>query len=215
MGTKIKICGLTRPEEATYLNEIKADYAGFVFYEPSKRNLTVEKAREIFKELNSDIKKVAVMVSPDKDLITTLQKEDFDILQIHKKLTVEVLREADRPVWYAVNIEDMGELKKTTEYVRALPRDLSKKITGLVVDAKNFGSGVTFNWQKSKDLKESFKLLFEGREFILAGGLSKENVAEGITFFEPDTVDVSSKVEDENGKNKELIKEFASSVRSV
>ena len=62
---QIKICGLTRPKEAQYLNAAGADYAGFVFHPPSRRNVTIEEAKVIMEALNPGIKKVAVMVSPE------------------------------------------------------------------------------------------------------------------------------------------------------
>jgi len=212
---KIKICGITKPSEAEYLNKNNVDYAGFVFFEKSKRNIDVKSADAIFEKLNPSIKKVAVMVSPDVAHIDELQSHAFDILQIHKELSAEVLEKAKLPVWYAVNITESSEIEKVTKMLGELPKNLQEKIKGLVVDAKNFGSGVTFDWQKSKELKTVYKELFEGRSFILAGGLNPSNVKEGILFFEPDVVDVSSGVEGEFGKSEELITEFAALARSV
>ncbi len=65
MSTEIKICGLTRPEEARMLNSSRADYAGFVlFYEKSRRNNTVQNAWQVLRYLDRNIKRVAVVVSP-------------------------------------------------------------------------------------------------------------------------------------------------------
>lgn len=212
--TKIKICGLTSPEEALYINQNKVDYAGFVFFEKSKRNLTFNKAREIMSALDPKVKKVAVSVSPDINFVREVENLSFDILQIHKDLTKEVLEAAKVPIWYAVNISEAAEIEKTVEFIRTLPKEQAEKIRGLVVDAKNFGSGVTFDWQKSRELKTRYKELFEGRKFILAGGLKPENVKEGIEFFEPDAVDVSSGVEGQKGKDKEKIKAFCENARA-
>lgn len=227
---KIKICGITKPQEAQYLNDAAVDYAGFVFYEKSKRNIDTAKAREIFDKLNPEIKKVAVMVSPDEAMIDILQSEAFDILQIHKVLSIEVLQRAKLPVWYAVNISDTKEAAKQLQWLNGLPEELSDKIEAIVVDAPDFGSGKPFNWRKSKRLlkagsqsppvTENDETVDDGnaldignRQFILAGGLRPENVKQGIELFHPDIVDVSSGVEGDHGKSEELIQAFVKAAR--
>lgn len=216
---EIKICGLTNKKEAEYLNEAKVDYAGFVFYDKSKRNLNPSKAKEIMAALDPDIKKVAVMVSPDEELIASIKDCGFDIFQIHKELREEILDIINLPVWYAVNISDEDELNEKTKFLEALPERLYSKIEALVVDAPNFGSGKTFNWKKSKRLKKAGaqsppQSIFDKKRFILAGGLNKDNVSSGIETFNPDVVDVSSGVEGVNGKERELILEFVKNARA-
>ena len=82
--TKIKICGITRESETEMLNRMQVDYAGLVFFEKSKRNVSIEQAKEIKKHLNPSIKTVAVTVNPAPDLIDEIIEAGFDILQIHK-----------------------------------------------------------------------------------------------------------------------------------
>ena len=101
---QIKICGLTREAEAQYLNEAGADYAGFVFYEKSKRNVTQEQARVVMERLDKRIKRVAVTVSPDMELAAQIEKNGFDILQVHGTLSRKVLEQTNLPVWYAFHI---------------------------------------------------------------------------------------------------------------
>ena len=81
---KIKICGITRESETEVLNRMQVDYAGFVFFERSKRNVSIEQAKEIKKHLKPSIKTVAVTVNPALDLIDEIIEAGFDILQIHK-----------------------------------------------------------------------------------------------------------------------------------
>jgi phosphoribosylanthranilate isomerase len=214
---KIKICGLTRPEEADYLNEAGADYAGFVFFEKSKRNVSIPQAQAIIARLDESIRPVAVTVSPDVALAHNLEKAGFSILQIHGELSPQVLEEVQVPVWYAVNIAKEEELAKRTDFLQTLPRHLSDRIEAIVVDGAEYGSGKTFDWQKSKRLKkagaQSPPSLFSNRRFVLAGGLTPENVQEGITLFAPDVVDVSSGVEGSSGKDKKLILDFIRKAR--
>lgn len=213
---KIKICGLTRPKEANYINEARVDYAGFVFYGPSKRNVSIAQAREIKALLNPQVKCVAVMVAPDIELINQVQEAGFDILQIHKALTEEMLDAARLPIWYAINILDESEAKKKLSFIENLSEDREKKIEAILVDAPEFGSGKTFNWHKSRRLlKAGAQSPPERKLFVLAGGLDASNVAEGIRLFEPDIVDVSSSVEGDDGKDKDKILSFAEAVRNL
>ena len=209
---EVKICGLTRVEEAEYLNEAAADYAGFVFFEKSRRNVTVEKAKEIMEALDKNIKKVGVTVSADAALAEKIQNAGFDILQVHDRLSTEVLEKVQIPIWYAVNIADEGALEEKMSFLQTLHGELSKKIEAIVVDGAEYGSGRPFNWRKSKRLKkagaQSPPQIFSDRKFVLAGGLNASNVREGIDGFSPDVMDVSSGVENENGKDRKLINEF-------
>lgn len=212
---KIKICGITSEKEADYLNDNKVDFAGFVFYEKSKRNITIDKARLIMDGLNSSIKKVAVMVSPTLDEVLKKEKAGFDIIQIHGELKESILDEADKEVWCAINLSD-EEYEEKIRWLNKLKPNQYAKITGIVIDSKNFGSGETFDWQRNMDkLKEK---VFKDKKFILAGGLNSDNVSEAISILHPDIVDVSSGVEgshDKVGKDKILIDSFALAVRQT
>lgn len=203
---QIKICGLTRPEEADFLNKEQADYAGFVFFEESKRNVTFEDAAAIRQKLDSGIKTVAVTVSPDGTLLEQIEQAGFDILQVHGELKPEILEKAGISIWRACNLKTPEDIKKLEQH---------KKITGYVIDAGTYGSGKTFDWNSNKAvLEEAKQTVFAGKQFILAGGLHPGNVAEGIKIFSPDVADVSSGVEKaEGGKDKELIAEFIKNVR--
>ena len=237
--TEIKICGIRTPMEAEYLNEAGVEYAGCVFHRPSRRYVTSDEARDVLKALDKKIKRVAVTVSPDTELVKETERLGFDILQVHKGLSAEVLREASIPIWYACNIEDEEELTGALGFLDGLPDELAFKVRGIVADAKDFGSGKTFEWKehggisdviihrKSKRLlkvgaqsppgeaehdKEDKKYK-EERLFILAGGLKPCNVAEGIRIYKPDIVDVSSGVEGDKGKDNDKIKAFVAAVR--
>ncbi|MCR4990787.1 MAG: phosphoribosylanthranilate isomerase [Lachnospiraceae bacterium] len=211
---KIKICGITTEKEIKMLNEAKVDYAGFVFYEKSKRYILPEKACEIAKGLDPGIRKVAVTVSADAKTAKKIEELGFDIIQIHGELKEEVLRSVNIPVWRALNVKDMDESQEKTELLDHLPLDLGQKIEAFVVDAPSFGSGHPFNWAKSKRLKKAGTTSPpQKRMFVLAGGLNSENVSEGIKLFKPDIVDVSSSVEGQKGKDEKKVKEFVNEVR--
>jgi phosphoribosylanthranilate isomerase len=213
---EIKICGITHQNEALYLNEAGADYAGFVFFEKSKRNVSIAQAKEIMSVLDEHIRAVAVTVSPDIELLKGITEAGFSILQVHGELSREILEAAEIPIWYAVNIAKEDEFAIRASFLQVLPGKLADKVQAIVVDGAEYGSGKTFDWKKSKSLNKSF---FDGRLFILAGGLNPENVREGIEIFEPDAVDVSSGVEFKDttaippGKDKKLIFDFIRKAR--
>ncbi|MCD7709535.1 MAG: phosphoribosylanthranilate isomerase [Clostridiales bacterium] len=205
---KVKICGLTRPCEAEYLNEAGADFAGFVFFEKSKRNVTPETSDEIKKLLSDEIKTVAVTVSPDEKKAEMLQSHGFDILQVHGDLSEAVLDAINIPVWYAINLSGEDELKNRLDMFLNMPESLQEKVTGFVIDGAEYGGGKTFDWEAQKNRFDGVKKSFPGREMILAGGLNAENVQQGIAMFSPDIVDVSSGVEDGGGKNRDEVMKF-------
>lgn len=206
---KIKICGITKEEEIRMLNDASVDYAGFVFYEKSKRNISIEAAAKLKEKLSPSIKSVAVTVSPNARLIEKIDDAGFDIIQVHKELAEDVVRCARHPIWRAANIEGSGDIEGLRDFLKNLPDDCRQKIEAVVVDAPEFGSGRTFDWNRA-----SFEKI-PGVMFVLAGGLSAQNVAEGIRIFAPDVVDVSSSVEGENGKVRDKINGFVNAVRNA
>lgn len=206
MGPQVKICGLTRIEEAAYLNEAAADYAGFVFYPKSKRNLSIPQAKQIMKELSPSIKRVAVLVSPRAEEIKEIEEAGIDIIQIHKELYPEAYAAAQKPLWRAINIANAKELQ---EQKAGAEEDSEQKIAAYLIDGENFGSGQTFDWSAAERIRE-----FVGESaFILAGGLNPDNIEEAIRLFTPDIVDVSSGVEGKSGKDREKILEFVRKAR--
>ena len=216
---KAKICGITTAQEAEYLNESKADYAGFVLYEKSKRSITLQSAVEVMDFLDPAIKRVAVMVSPSVSDLLLVEDAGFQILQVHKELRRELLEQASIPIWYAISLSERRKLMEAVTFLEELPQTLQSKITGIVVDGADFGGGKTFDWEQTKAEYGSLKNQIGGRQLILAGGLTPENVSEGMRLFTPDVVDVSTGVEYEDLETKDKrkspkkIKQFMGKVR--
>ncbi|MCR5785192.1 MAG: phosphoribosylanthranilate isomerase [Eubacterium sp.] len=194
----VKICGLTCPEDAIIVSKAGAHYAGFVFYEKSKRNLDKYAAAQIMQHLAPNIAKIAVLVSPDKKTVENIQTMGFDALQIHGELYEEALSAARIPIWRAYNISgDLPDIEK------------HEKIKAYVIDGASYGAGKTFDWDRAKDVREKIG----DRYLILAGGLNSENVGQAIDALNPDIVDVSSSVEGEFGKDKLKVCEFIRKVK--
>lgn len=200
--TMIKVCGLTEVREAEYLNRFKIDFAGFVLFFPkSKRNISIEKAEEIMKHLDKNIKKTAVVVSPAKEQIIDICNSGFDYIQIHGKIEEEVLKMAQIPVLKAFNVDDMDEFKMYSS---------NEKIAGYVFDAAEPGSGRSFDWDILSQIER------DGKLFVLAGGLNPDNVRKAVAAVNPDMVDVSSGVENDDGFGKDILKieKFVKQIRN-
>ena len=192
----VKVCGLTDTMEADYLNKNKVDFAGFVLFFPkSKRNISIEKAEQIMAELDENIKKVAVIVSPDESEIQQINGSGFDYVQIHGEIKDRLLEQISKPVFKSFNIKDIKNIHKYQN---------NAKIVGYVFDAAAPGSGKVFDWSILNDIKR------DAKTFILAGGLNDSNVREAVKLVNPDVVDVSSGVEYDSGRGKdpEKIKQF-------
>lgn len=204
-NTKIKICGLTSPAEARYLNENYVDFAGMVLFFPkSKRNISIEQAKEIMAALDASIKRVAVVVSPSIEQVRQIEAAGFDYVQIHGEIPeTETETEAAIaiPILKAFNVSDMGSYEKYHN---------DSRIAGYVFDAIEPGSGKTFDWKLVDNIPRDEKLL------LLAGGLNPDNVRMAIEAVHPDGVDVSSGVEndDKAGKNPEKIHDFVAAIKS-
>lgn len=204
-NTKIKICGLTSPAEARYLNENHVDFAGMVLFFPkSKRNISIEQAMEIMAALDASIKRVAVVVSPSIEQVRQIEAAGFDYVQIHGEIP-ETETEAEAaiaiPILKAFNVSDMDSYEKYHN---------DSRIAGYVFDAIEPGSGKTFDWKLVDNIPRDEKLL------LLAGGLYPDNVRMAIEAVHPDGVDVSSGVEndDKAGKNPEMIHDFVAAIKS-
>ncbi len=184
MAVEVKICGLTIPADVEAVNTAGADYAGFVFYEKSKRRICEEEAEHLLALLDPDITSVAVCVSPDAAQSARIEALGFDVIQIHGGITSELLETIRIPVWQALNLSDRAQLQQIL---------LDPRIDGYLIDGAEYGAGKTFGWEAG--LREEVRQRIDGKRFILAGGLNPENVRKGIRLFAPDVVDVSSGVE--------------------
>ena len=200
--TMVKICGITNKEEIQWLNELLPEYMGMVLFFPkSKRNMDMEKVKGLLPLVSVQIKKVGVVVSPTLEQVNMIEEAGFDILQVHGTLSEDVLRGTKLPIIRAFNGSEMEQAK---DYLS------EEKIIGLLYDAKEPGSGVSFDWSMIPKFEAADKLC------ILSGGLNPENVRSAIDMVQPDLVDVSSGVEISKecvGKDHSKIIHFMEEVR--
>lgn len=193
---KIKICGLRRQEDISYVNEFMPDYIGFVFAK-SKRQVSKESARTLKENLNPKIEAVGVFVNEDIDVVSEIANEKIiDIIQLH----------GDEDNNYIKNLRKLTNSK----IIKALrikdEKDLlipSLDVDYLLLDAwdkdQYGGSGKTFDWTLIKNLN---------KPFFLAGGISELNLKEAIETANPYAIDISSSVETDGFKDRDKIKKI-------
>lgn len=206
VSVKVKICGITRLDDALAAVEAGANALGFVFFEPSPRNITAQQAAAIVSKLPPFVSKVGVFVNPTEEFVRHKVWDcGLDTVQFHGDETPGFCRcFAPLKVVKSFRIRDAASLDALPPYAT------DAWLLDSQVEGKLGGSGVTFNWELAWQAKE------HGRPVILAGGLTPENVAEAIHEVWPYAVDVSSGVEEAPGrKNAKLIEAFIANVRSV
>ena len=196
--TAIKMCGLTRECDIQAVNEIKPEYIGFVFWAKSKRYLSPEKALELKKQLDENIKAVGVFVDESVEKVAELLENDIiDIAQLHgheNEDYIKNLREmTDKPMIQAFRIRSESDIEKAVRSTADM----------ILLDA-GMGDGKIFDWSLIKDIK---------RPYFLAGGLNGENVAEAVKILKPYAVDVSSGIETDGLKDMKKMAEFSAVVR--
>ncbi|MBU8877998.1 phosphoribosylanthranilate isomerase [Bacillus sp. FJAT-29790] len=200
---KVKICGITDIEMALFAIENGADAIGFVFAE-SKRSITPESAGEIISQLPDGILKVGVFVNETKEMIEEIVNlAGINTIQLHGDESPEFCSGFSLPVVKALSISSTEDLSKINDYsCEYLLLDSPKgKYRG--------GNGIAFDWSMLADVELNEK------KIILAGGLTIENVAEGIEKAAPYMVDVSSGVETDGKKDAAKIKRFIEKAKST
>ena len=208
----VKICGLATVDDVRACAEGGANYMGLVFFAKSPRNINIPAARELALAAPMGLAKVALVVNPsDAELDAITGMVPLDMLQLHGRETPERVAEVKAryglPVMKAVGIADGDDLPKLESYFGVADQ--------ILVDAKPpkggelpGGNGLSFDWR-----------LIAGRRWpcpwMLAGGLTPENVAEAVKMTGAKQVDVSSGVEDAPGqKNAKLIQKFVQGSRA-
>ena len=196
--TKIKLCGLTRPCDIEYANELLPEYIGFVFVPKRKRYISLEKAEMLRSMLDFKITPVGVFVDEKIEVIADLIKRKIiDIVQLHgnesEQYIEDLRRVIDCPVIKAFRIESEADIvsanNSSADYV--------------LLDSGG-GTGKVFDHSLLKDI---------ARPYFLAGGLTPENVETAVKQLKSFAVDVSSSLEIDGFKDKIKMTAFVNAVR--
>lgn len=196
--TKIKLCGLKRPCDIDYVNELMPEYIGFVFAKKSKRYVTPEEAGALRNRLKSGIVPVGVFVNEEKEKVVELvQQGTIEVVQLHGQEDEVYIRELQKlvscPIIKAFRVESGAEVEAANE-----------SLADYVLLDSGGGSGVPFDWSLLRKMK---------RPYFLAGGLTPGNVTEAVTKLQPFAVDASSSLETDGVKDREKMAAFVQAVR--
>ena len=221
---QIKLCGLSRPQDIETANRLWVEYIGFVFAKGSRRYVTPERAAELRKELKHGTRAVGVFVDePAGNVAQLLADGVIDIAQLHgaeDEAYIRRLRElTDRPIIKAfrlgsgaaaqTNAEEgktdaegrSSELEQTLAAAAQSPADIVLLDSGA-------GTGMVLNWERLAEYDFP-------REYILAGGLTPDNVGKAIRMLHPMGVDVSSGIETDGVKDEAKMAAFVDAVRDT
>lgn len=180
---KVKICGITKLEDALAAAEFGADALGFVFFEKSPRYINPEKAAEIIRELPPFITPVALFVNEEKEkILDILATTGINVLQLHGEETPEYANSFQMRVLKAIRVRNEESLSATSDY----------SSSSILLDAWSpeayGGTGKKFDW-------DILRRIGVEKRVVLAGGLNADNVSYAINLVKPYGVDVSSGVE--------------------
>ena len=183
---RVKICGITRAEDALAALRLGADALGFNFWPGSRRYLAPAAAREIVARLPPFATTVGVFVNqPEEEIRAIASASGVQVLQLHGDEPPDLCARLPWPVVKAIPVDQ----------VRALSRLLSYEVSAFLLDTPSRGhggSGVPFDWSLAEGVSDVAPV-------ILAGGLDPDNVADAIRAVRPYAVDVASGVESEPG----------------
>jgi len=202
LRTRVKICGITQPQDALYAVQLGVDALGLVFYEKSPRNVSLEQAQMIVNSLPAFITVVGLFVNAEPQWIRhVLAQVHLELLQFHGEETPEYCASFDRPYIKALRMQenvDIGNFIQHYHQARAILLDS-------YVPGVKGGTGVAFDWQKIP--------AHLPKAVILAGGLTPENVQHAIATVHPYAVDVSGGIESSKGiKDKAKMTAFMQGV---
>lgn len=204
--TRVKICGITRADDALAAAAMGVDAIGLVFYDQSPRNIEIETAATICRQLPAFVTTVALFLDADQSLVNeVLAHVPVEVLQFHGAEDPAYCERFARPYIKALGMGALnreGLISQSKAY---------KNARGLLLDSHKpgaaGGTGETFDWNSIPALN---------KPVILAGGLTVNNVAEAVNRVHPWAVDVSSGVEADKGiKSVELMSAFMQEVENA
>ena len=213
MSVKVKVCGITRREDAELALSLGTDYIGVNLYEKSPRCASMGQVAELLEVIPPE-KRVVVDVVPTADKIAQCRDLGFQYFQIHFDLGIPMAAIA---AWAKlIGTDNLWVAPRIPPNEPNFPQVLMEFSNTILVDtysAKLYGgTGVSGeNWQRFLD----YSILYQHKAWILSGGLTPDNIEEAIAFTQAEFVDVASGVESEPGiKDPQKLKRFLKSAKA-
>lgn len=204
--TRVKICGLKTRESVTAAVDAGAAYVGFNFVQRSKRYVDIETARDLAADIRPGVAKVGLVLDADDEMLDAINaRVPLDMIQLHGDETPERVAEVKAryglPVMKAIGIADEADLEKLDSFATVADQVLVDAKPPEATDLPG-GTGLTFDWRLIANRRWPVP-------WMLAGGLTPENVAQAIALTGAKQVDVASGVESAPGvKDADMIRAF-------
>lgn len=201
---KVKICGMTHPDDAEYAARLGADYIGIIMADRSRRKVSLSVAKciaDVSRKVGAE--PVGVFVDQTADqIISICTQTGINTVQLHGATSHQALHTilGYYSIIYAVSVEKNGVISQTqTLPISVIP----------LYDHSNGGTGVPFDWMTFSPPKNTC--------WMLAGGLNADNIAEAIALLKPNGVDVATGVEFPNSTRKDpiLVKAFIQAAKNA
>ena len=200
---QIKICGIKDIKIAKHSIACGASFLGFIFFEKSKRNISLDRCSEILKEIGREVNTVAVTVNPTMSDLEKYAEMQFTHIQLHGNESVgkvkEIFEAFNFKIIKSFNVSSISDLTNIGDY--------NPFIDLILLDSKQKrnipgGTGDSFDWNIIRNFSPS-------KSFFLSGGLNSNNILEAVGMKKTKYFDVSSGVENSEGiKDEKLISEF-------
>ena len=216
--TRVKICGIQEPSDALTALAAGADLLGLVFVPERRRRVDIDRARQVVEAVRDAGPSSPTMVGLFADqaideVNRTMRLSGLDMAQLCGRETIDYCAQVEAPVIKVMHVTQSPEVDEAVEALaeelapyadRGYRITLDRKMEGL-----QGGTGKRFNWDIARSLSA------RGVSFLLAGGLSPDNVAQAVRSVAPWGVDVSSGVETNGRKDPAKVRSFIQLVREL
>lgn len=203
--TKIKLCGLSRDCDITYVNELHPDLIGFVFAKKSHRYVNFEQAAHLRSLLDPSIQAAGVFVNEEPHSVASLLiNGTIQIAQLHGKEDEDYMKTLRDLVGNQVSYQIIQAFR--VESTEDIMRANQSSADYILLDSGSGGSGTVFDWSLLKDVT---------RPYFLAGGMNEETLKKALPDLKPYGVDTSSGIETDGFKDYTKMKRFVETVRSL
>ena len=204
---RVKYCGITNKDDALNAVSLGVDAIGFIFYEESRRCITIEKAQEIIYFLPPFVTTVGIFVNADYKVVNTVASRcHLDMVQLHGDESPDYCMKLNSRLLKAFRVNLMSDIEQISQY--------QGLVSGILLDSKiesaYGGTGKVFDWGIALAAKNYDIPL------ILSGGLCLDNIEKAIEIVNPDGVDISSGIEVSPGvKDYNKMKQLISKIKKI